>query len=54
MEVVDMVDSVIKLNGEILNLILEELNNGIALGNNCLLLMDLVFLIVDNHIALGQ
>jgi hypothetical protein len=53
MEVVDMVDSIIKLNGKILNLILEELNNDIALGNNCLPLVDLVFLIVDDHIALG-
>jgi hypothetical protein len=54
MEVVDMVDGIIKLNGKILNLILEELNNGIALGNNCLPLMDLVFLVVDDHITLGQ
>jgi hypothetical protein len=54
MEVVDMVDGIIKLNGKILNLILEELNNGIALGNNRLPLVDLVLLVVDDHVTLGQ
>jgi hypothetical protein len=54
MEVIDMIDSIIKLNGEILNLILEELNNGIALSNNHLPLMDLVLLVVDDYITLGQ
>jgi hypothetical protein len=53
MEVVDMVDGVIKLNSEILDLILEEFNNGIALANNRLPLVDLVLLIVDDHITLG-
>jgi hypothetical protein len=49
-----MVDGVIKLNSEILDLILEEFNNGIALALNCLPLMDLVLLIVDDHIMLGH
>jgi hypothetical protein len=54
MKFVDMVDGIIKLNSEILNLILEKLNNGIALGDNRLPLMDLVLQVVDDHITLGQ
>jgi hypothetical protein len=52
MEHIDVGDGVIKLKGEVMDLLLEELNNGVALGNHGITLEDLIFSVGDGFIPL--
>jgi hypothetical protein len=52
MEHIDVGDGVIKLKGEVVDLLLEELNNGVVLDNHCITLEDLILTVGDGFISL--
>jgi hypothetical protein len=52
MEHIDVGDGVVKLKGEVMDLLLEELNNGVALDNHCITLKDLILSVGDGFISL--
>jgi hypothetical protein len=45
-------DGIIKLKGEVVNLLLEELNNGVVLDNHCITLEDLILSMGDGCVSL--
>jgi hypothetical protein len=52
MENNDVGDGIVKLKGEIMDLLLEELNNSVALDNHCITLEDLILSVGDGFISL--
>jgi hypothetical protein len=56
MEHIDVGDGVVKLKvklkGEVVNLLLEKLNNGVALDNHCITLEDLILSVGDGCVSL--
>jgi hypothetical protein len=52
MEHIDMGNGIVKLKGEVMNLLLEELNNGVVLDNHCITLEDLILSVGDGCISL--
>jgi hypothetical protein len=52
MEHIDVGDGIVKLKGEVVDLLLEEINNGVALDNHCIILEDLILSVGDGFISL--
>jgi hypothetical protein len=52
MEHIDVGDGVVKLKGEVVDLLLKELNNGVALDNHYINLEDLILSLGDGFILL--
>jgi hypothetical protein len=52
MEHIDVGDGVVKLKGEVVDLLLEELNNGVTLDNHYITLEDLILSVGDGFVSL--
>jgi hypothetical protein len=52
MKHIDMGDGIVKLKSKVMDLLLEDLNNGVALDNHCITLKDLIFSVDDGFVLL--